>query len=169
MLEVIDSFSRKKSESAELLRSAAVVARNMRQASSQISAWCDRDVIRQKEHEHDSPNYLIESIRYVMRIGEEAQVRRLRFLELAKAVQAKREQLANDAQELRECEMLDRSDFQSIVDLDIHLLEVNQWARDDEHIYEQAAESLDDLFTRFMVFYPTADESSDGNTSMMLS
>jgi hypothetical protein len=171
MQEVIDSFSRRRAESAELLRSAAVVARNMRQASSEISAWCDRDVIRQKENEHDSRVYLIESIRYVMRIGAEAQVRHSRFIELATAVQAKREQLTDDAQELREYDMLEVSDFQSIRELQIHLLELNQWARDDEAIYEQAVATLDDLYARFMVFHSTATEESpdDNNASMMQS
>jgi hypothetical protein len=165
---VIDSFSKRRAESAELLRSAAVTARNMRQASSEISAWCDRDVIRQKEHEHDSRDYLTESIRYVMRIGHDAQVRRSRFVELTTAIEAKREQLLNDAQELREVDMLDPSDFASIRDLNIELLQVRQWATDDERIYEQAVESLEGLFARFVVVYPTVTGALP-DTPMMLS
>ena len=168
MLEVIDSFSRRKAESAELIGSAAVAARNTRHASSEISAWCDRDVIRQKEHEHDSRDYLAESIRYVMRIAQDAQARRACFLELAAAGQAKREQLVNDAQELREFNMLEPSDFQSIRDLDIQLLQVKQWAEDDEHIYEQAIESLEDLYARFLVVYATRTGALV-NSSMMIS
>ncbi|MDR3613165.1 MAG: hypothetical protein P4L53_06345 [Candidatus Obscuribacterales bacterium] len=168
MLDVIDSFSRRRAESVELLRSAAVSARNLHQASSEISAWCDRDVIRQKGDEHDSRDYLTESIRYVMRIGQEAQVRRSRFVELAAAIQTKIEQLDNDAQELREVDLLDSSHFQTIRDLNIQLLQVKQWADDDERIYEQAVESLEGLFVRFVVVYPiTSGALSD--TPMMQS
>lgn len=155
MLEVIDSFSRKRAESAELIRSAAVAARATRQASSEIIAWCSRDAIRRDENEDDSREYLIESIRYVMRIGNDALTRRKHFEGLATTGQAKREQLVNDAQELREYGMLEASEFQSIRDLDIQLLQIKQWAEDDGHIYDQSVDSLNELYDRYMAVYPT--------------
>jgi ASC-1-like (ASCH) protein len=168
MLDVIDSFSRRKEESAELLRSAAVVSRNTRLASSEISAWHVRDSIRRQEDDYDSRDYLTKSIRYVMRIGQEAQTRRTRYLELATAGQKKREQLVNDAQELRECDMLDSQHFESIRDLDIQLLQVKHWAKDEESIYEQCVESLGELYDRFVVTYSTRTGALL-NGSMMLS
>ena len=148
MLDVLDSFSRKRAESRELIRSATSEARSMRQTLDEIATWCTRDEIRQQAHESDTRDYLLSSIEYIERIREDARVRRASLDALVKAGQAKREQLYNDAEELLGVDLIGGSEFASIRELDIQLLLFGQCADDAQQVYEQAGECVEDLRTR---------------------
>ena len=148
MMDVLDSFSRKQAESAELIRSANAKARIMRHGIDQIAAWSTRDDIRQTRGEVDTAEYLLSSIEFITRIAEDALAGHGNFQSLVKDGRVKREQLYNDAEELLGYEMIGPSEFESIRELDIQLLLMGQCADDGKLVHEQAVDVIDDLRAR---------------------
>ena len=169
MLNAVETLTQGQTESSELVRSASRVAEKTHQATTEIAAWCTRDSVRQNEKEEDSVTYVIESIRFVMRIGNDALARKESFDKLASSAEKARQLVLDGVGELKEFGLLEPDHFYTLRELDYSLLQMATWADTETEIYEQCVESLEELYARYQSVCPTRRTNYSSTMPMLAS